>query len=196
MASWPSSADPWIRKLEFSQLLPAHFASYSPSPPGNALHPLPPAGTPHSLSQPLTEHCCFHLSWFSGSFARCPELGPHTPLHPLAGIFYLTSLPCSLAAAVNSQAQAWPPPPLERMPQCLGLACGTQVITLCPARPSPAFTHILQLSGILKGPRGVTVLQTLAAASSPPLPTSPDPRGQHHPSVTFIPPVRRSPRVC
>ena len=46
IASWPSSADPWIRELEFSQPLPARFASYSPSPPGKALRPLSPAGTP------------------------------------------------------------------------------------------------------------------------------------------------------
>ena len=81
-------------------------------------------------------------------------------------------------------------------PNVLARRVGTQVIPLCPALPSPAFTHILQLCGILKGPRGVTVLQTLAAASSPPLPTSPDPRGHHLPSVTFIPPLRHSPGIC
>lgn len=110
----------------------------------------------------------------------CPELGSHTPLHPLAGIFYLTSLPCSLAAGVNSQVQAWLPPSLGRMPQCLGPACGCgdpchPPLSCPPLTYLHPHSHLASICGILKGPCRMTVLQTLAAALSPSLPTSSDP---------------------
>ena len=54
------------------QLLPACL-HMPPLPQERPCAPCPQPGLPHALSQPLTEHCCFHLSWFSGSFARCPH---------------------------------------------------------------------------------------------------------------------------